>query len=228
MRAVYVGPFHTPLSLYDAATALRAALSAGKSELVRDDVLALALAKTALETGRWRSCWNFNFGNVKAGENYVGLYTCIDGVSEIIDGRERFFGPRGEYASRERQSFVGDRYDVPPGHPQSRFRAYANRYDGAYAYVEALVRLFPRAYEALWGGDAAAFVRALKGHGYFTAAEGPYARAVASLQHEFMRAIKGNPVEESDHDWDDLRMRVAAQQYDPFELARESEPEKPA
>lgn len=206
MIAVYVDPVKTPLSLDGAATALRAALSAGKSELVRDDVLALALAKSALETGRWRSMWNFNWGNVKAGETYAGMYTCIR-LNEVINGKVEWFDPP---------------------HPQTRLRAYANRYDGAYAYVEALVRLFPRAYESLWGGDAGAFVRALKEGRYFTAAEGPYVRAVASLQHEFLRALKGNPIEETDHDWDDLRQRVAAQQYDPFELARDSEPESNA
>lgn len=221
MIAVYVDPVKTPLSLDDAATALRVALSAGKSELVRDDVLALALAKSALETGRWRSMWNFNWGNVKAGETYAGMYTCIR-LNEVINGKVEWFSPEGkENQPRETQIL----YAVPPGHPQTRLRAYANRYDGAYAYVEALVRLFPRSYEALFAGDAAAFVRTLKSERYFTAAEGPYARAVANLQHEFLRALKGNPIEESDHDWDDLRQRVAAQQYDPFELARQSEPE---
>ncbi len=46
---------------------------------VRDDTLALALAKTALETGRWQRIWNSNFGNIKASESYVGQYTCIRG-----------------------------------------------------------------------------------------------------------------------------------------------------
>lgn len=218
MRAVYVEPRTTPMSFEQAATAMRTALSSGKTELIRDDVLALALAKSALETGRWQKIWNWNWGNVKAGESYFGMYTCIR-LNEVIDGRVRWFSPEGEDGKPER-------YAVPPGHPQTRMRAYANRYDGAHSYVDALVRLFPRSYEALFHADPAAFVRTLKSERYFTAAEGPYRTAVTSLQHEFLRALRGLPIEEKDYDWEDLRLRVAAQQFDPLELARAAEPER--
>ena len=39
-----------------------------KEHDVRDEVVALALAKTALETGRWTAIWCDNWGNVKAGD----------------------------------------------------------------------------------------------------------------------------------------------------------------
>lgn len=215
MIAVYVDPVKTPMSLTEAASALRTALSAGRSELVRDDVLCLGLAKSALETGRWRSMWNWNWGNVKAGAKYAGMYTCIR-LNEVIDGKLVWFDPdTGGNA-------------VPPGHPQTRMRAYANRYDGAYEYVAALVRHFPRSYEMLFGADPAAFVRTLKVERYFTAAEGPYMSAVAKLQHEFLRALRGVEIEETDHDWEDLRLRVAAQQFDWRELLEgANEPDPP-
>ncbi len=213
MIAVYVDPVKTVMSLSEAASALRTALSAGRSDLVRDDVLCLALAKSALETGRWKSMWNWNWGNVKAGPQYAGMFTCIR-LNEVLDGKLVWFDPDSEG------------HAVPPGHPQTRMRAYANRYDGAYEYVDALVRHFPRSYEMLFGADPAAFVRTLKAERYFTAAEGPYMSAVSKLQHEFLRTLRGAEVEETDLDWEDLRMRVAAQQYDPFELARgEFDPE---
>ncbi len=208
MIAVYVEPVKTTMTMTEAATALRAALSAGKSELVRDDVVALALAKSALETGRWKSMWCWNWGNVKAGPKYEGMYCCIR-LNEVLDGKVVWFDPNsGGYA-------------VPPGHPQTRMRAYANRYDGAYEYVAALVRHFPRSYESLFHADPAAFVRALKAERYFTAAEGPYMSAVTKLQHEFLRTLRGAPVEEVDLDWEDLRSRVAVVQFDPLELARD-------
>lgn len=217
MIATYVDPVKTPMALMDAAMALRTALSAGRSELVRDDVLCLALAKSALETGRWRSMWNWNWGNVKAGESYVGMYTCIR-LNEVIDGEVVWFSPQGQEGPN---GLVGQVYDVPPGHPQTRIRAYANRYDGAYSYVEALVQHFPRSYEMLFTADPVTFVNTLKAERYFTAAEGPYRSAVISLQNEFLRTVRGFEPEETDHDWDGLRARVRVQQFDPLELGRD-------
>jgi hypothetical protein len=213
MIAVYVEPVRTPYTLPEIAGAMRTALSAGRTELVRDDVLALALAKSALETGRWRSCRNHNLGNVKAGPTYAGMFTCFDGVSEIIDGRERWFSPAGELSGKAGQLIEPARA-VPPGHPQTRFRAYANRYDGAYSYVDALVANFPRSYTELFTGDATRFVRTLKDERYFTASEHLYLAAVRSLHGEFQRALKGIVEPALDHDWDAIRATVAAQQFD--------------
>lgn len=192
---------------------MRVALSAGRTELVRDDVLALALAKSALETGRWRSCRNHNLGNVKAGPTYAGMYTCFDGVSEILDGRERWFSPAGELSGKGGHLIEPAR-PVPPGHPQTHFRAHANRYDGAYSYVDVLVASFPRSYSELFTGDAGRFVRALKEERYFTANEAKYLAAARSLHGEFQRALKGIVEPELEHDWDAIRATVAAQQFD--------------
>lgn len=208
MIAVYVAPVKTTMTLAEAASALRTALSAGRSELIRDDVLALGLAKSALETGRWRSMWNWNWGNIKAGPQYAGMYTCIR-LNEVLGGKVVWFNPDSEG------------HAVPPGHPQTRMRAFANRYDGAYAYVEALTRMFPRSYEALLGADPGQFVRTLKAERYFTAAEGPYLTGVQKLQNEFMRTLRGLEPEETDLDWEELRSRVAVTQYDPLDLARD-------
>lgn len=220
MIAVYVDPVKTPLTLAEAASAMRTALSAGKTELVRDDILALAIAKSALETGRWRSMWNWNWGNVKAGPKYAGMFTCTR-LNEVLAGKVVWFSPQGEEGPN---GLVGEECAVPPGHPQTRMRAYANRYDGAYEYVDALSRHFPRSYEALFTGEAGSFVRTLKAERYFTAAEGPYLSAVAKLQQEFLRSLRGLSIDETDLDWDDLRQRVAAQQFDlRFEAEKEAE-----
>lgn len=220
MIAVYVPAVRTHYSLDEIANAMRTALSAGRSELVRDDVLCLALAKSALETGRWKSCWNSNFGNVKAGPKYVGMYTCIT-LNEVLDGKLVWFAPEGKLSAGLGSPLAEPARAVPPGHPQTRMRAYANRYDGAYAYVDALITHFPRSYQALFDGDAGKFVAALKSERYFTAAEGPYRKAVASIQLEFMTKLKGLEAPETEFDWESLRERVAAAQFSPLDLARD-------
>jgi hypothetical protein len=180
--ATYVEPAVTVLSWNDAATALRWALE-GPSSTPSPEVLSLCLAKSALETGRWTKIWNFNFGNVKAGGSYVGMYTCIR-LNEVLNGKVKWFDPDSEG------------FAVPPGHPQTRMRAYANAWDGAQAYVEVLQQRFRPAYDAMLTGDPVKYVRTLKRLNYFTADEEPYLRAVQSLHREFMAKLQGLPHED--------------------------------
>lgn len=178
MIATYTEPQVTPLSWHDASTALRWAL--GDPSL---EVLALCLGKSALETGRWQKIWNYNFGNVKAGGSYVGMYTCIR-LNEVIKGVVKWFNPDSEG------------FAVPPGHPQTRMRAFANAYDGAQSYVEVMQVRFKPAFDAMLTGDPTKYVRALKAMNYFTASEEPYLRGVESLQREFMARLLTLPHDE--------------------------------
>lgn len=221
----------TSLTFEEVAESMRAALAAEITGTVRDDVLALALAKSALECARWKSCHNFNFGNAKAGARYAGMYTAFACGENLSDG-EWWFTPDGWETCRSGAKKGTKRqpkaYFGPPTdhwHPQTRFRAYASRYDGAYSYVALLVERFPSAYQALWSGDARAFVRALKAARYFTADEEPYARGVISIQSEFTRKLKGIPTDDADLDWEDLKWRVAFAQFSTDELLRETQPE---
>lgn len=144
-------------------------------------VTALAVAQSALETGRWKSTHCWNVGNIKAGPTHEGNYTCFR-CNEVIGGKIKWFDP------------TSDGHTVPPGHPQTRFRAYANIYDGCLSYVEFLQRpRYAAAWEAMHSGNAQAFVRALKQAGYFTADEAPYAKAIVSLQKEFLAVLENRP-----------------------------------
>ncbi|HTJ17859.1 MAG TPA: hypothetical protein VL494_13860 [Steroidobacteraceae bacterium] len=200
MLATYTAPKKTPFGFGEASDAMRAAL---RDKLGKDptrEVLALALAKTALETGRWQSIWNANWGNVKAGEQYVGQYTCIL-LNEVLhrDGKDVvvWFAPEGELVGGPGSAIKGVRVAVPSGHPQTRMRAYANRFDGAFSYVDFVGGgHYAAAWQRLLAGDAAGYVHALKLAGYFTADEATYARTVVSLHKEFLGKLAGqNPGE---------------------------------
>jgi hypothetical protein len=217
--ATYVYPKTTQLTFEEAAAAMRWALTERGFEPSLDQ-LALALAKNALETGRWQKMYNCNFGNIKAGENYVGMYTCFR-CNEVLHGKVVWFDPLGELDANK--AIVGPIYAVPPGHPQTHFRAYANEWDGAQQYVEVLQLRFPSAWKGLLTGDPAKFVRALKASNYFTADEGPYLKGVASLFNEFRTKLQGLPHEEVDVDAD-LLHRVELEHARWFASVLETKP----
>jgi hypothetical protein len=214
MLAAYIHDRVTPYSFDDAADAMRGALSAELGSLPTRECLALALAKCALETGRWRAIHQHNWGNVKAGATYVGQYCCFE-LNEVLREKGRdvvvWFGPRGRLSGKGGK-VVAEPCDDPPGHPQTRMRAHANRYDGAYAYVDFMVRgakgRFQQAFNFMRVGNAQAMVREMKLKGYFTADESSYMGAVASINREFIGKLAGQhpePVELTDAEYEAFR-----------------------
>ena len=159
------------------------------------EALALVLGKTGLETSRWQKIYNSNFGNIKAGPNYVGMFTCFP-CNEVFDEKVHWYVPEGEVAYRG-GPLLGPPIAVPDGHPQTRFRAYANAWDGALEYARFLkAGRYAKALSAMLSGDAARYVHELKIAGYFTADEASYLKGVRSLQNEFLAKLKGLPHEE--------------------------------
>lgn len=230
MLATYVPARKTPLTFEEAAPAMKAALRAYMTIAPRDDVVALALAKCALETGRWSAMWNWNWGNQKCPETRAGMFTCITLNEVLVRNGKRvtvWFAPQGELEAKG-GALVGQRYQGPPTddwHPQTRMAAFANQYDGAYEYVRLLSesKLYPRAWVALQEGDPAKFVGELKQAGYFTADEKPYRTAVVNIFAEFLARLRGLPVETTHTaDWEDLRARTLAAQLDWHALLWES------
>jgi hypothetical protein len=152
----------TPLGRQDASRALADAYARVTGGLPTDRVLALLLAHTAFETGRWQKIHNFNFGNVKATLSYplITQFRC----SEVENGVERFFDPPD---------------------PHCNFRAYTNAADGAVDYIKVL-QSRPHWWNGLQTEDSGAFVDALAtAPKYFTGNPVAYKQAIASLFDEF-------------------------------------------
>lgn len=153
-----------------------------------DMALAVFMAQIALETGRGKSCHGWNLGNIKASEDYEGQYSCFR-CNEIIQGKVQWFDPdTGGFA-------------VPPGHPQTRFRAYEDapglkpasvRASCEYIAFLATRSRYAKAWQAALAGDPAAYVHELKLAGYFTAAEAPYAKAVVSLVNVYLPSVQAS------------------------------------
>lgn len=216
MKAVYTEPVRTVFTFEEAEAAMRWALAGqlGKAEHdVPDEIVALALGKTALETGRWKSCWNGNWGNVKAGADFEGQYTCIL-LNEVLNRGGKnvvvWFKPEGELVGGPTSALKGAPLPVPGGHVQTRMRAYANHYDGAQSYVEFVAGgRYKSAWAALLQGNAAEYVHRLKLAGYFTADEATYRAGVESLFREMLSRVRKLPdVPEASVDWSALRAQL--------------------
>jgi len=195
VKAIYVPPTVAPLSFEDAAECMNYALAMVLNATPSVEVLGLSLAKTALETARWKAIWNNNWGNVKAGEQYVGQFTCIT-LNEVIGNSVVWFSAQGQL-NRKGGEVIGKVWEVPPGHPQTRMRSYPDARAGAIEYVNFVAGgRYRDAWAELLEGDAVGYVRALKAKGYFTADEATYARAVLSLQKEFIARLNARPAPE--------------------------------
>ncbi len=221
MRAVYVEPQRTPISFDLALHAMKWALKCRVGTRLTDEAIALALAKTALETGRWTQIWRDNWGNVKAGDLYQGMFTCIT-LNEVLGGKLVWFAPEGELTAAPSRGgkLKGKPIAVPDGHPQTRMRSYANEFDGVDSYVEFVAN---GRYSEAWGyllrGDAVAYVHALKVAGYFTADEALYARGVVALQREMLARIRSEaPPPAVDLEWERLLHAVPGMQFDLLDM----------
>lgn len=208
MRAAYVTPARTPITIPQAIECMRWALKCELGTEPSDEALALALAKTALETGRWKAIWNSNWGNVKAPDSYQGMFTCITLNEVLVRQGKRvlvWFAPEGELTGNPAKGgkLIGRPLPVPDGHPQTRMKAFANRYDGALSYVHFVAGgHYREAWRKLLTGDARGYVHALKAAKYFTADEGPYADGVVSLQREMLGRVRNEPVDAPDLEWE--------------------------
>jgi len=191
----------TPFPFEVAYACMRWALQTFIQGPIPNDVLSLALAKTALETGRWTKIHDYNWGNQKYLSSMAGMFTCF-GCDEIIGGHRVWFDPTTPCDPNDPLGMPNTKFSnctVPPGNPQTRFRAFANEYDGVDQYVDLIAnsKRYSASWKVLLTGNATAWVHALKMAGYFTADEATYAKGVVSLQKEFLSKINKMPVTES-------------------------------
>jgi hypothetical protein len=128
--------------------------------------ICVLLAQWALETGRGKSMWNFNFGNVKSHQKDGDW--CFFRCNEIIKGKVVWF---------------------EPDHPACAFRAYSTLQQGSDAYMHKLYTTFSRAWPSVIAGNPTEFSKRLKANKYYTASEEKYTETLCALYREFMRGL---------------------------------------
>jgi len=181
----------TPLTLEEAIEAFAEAHERCMGQLPTARTLAALVGHSALETGHWKSCHNWNFGNEKASADWTG-----DVVTFKCD--ETFDGPTAMQAKRlGAGAILTPKPDgkvhvwLPAGHPWAYFKAFAKAADGL---LQQLILLATRErYERAWHyfclGDAYNAALSLGAAGYYTAPDKPgYSRSVASIAAKILPA----------------------------------------
>lgn len=169
-----VHPVRTVLTSHCAATALRIGWRAVFDTEPTIDQLALLWAQSALETGRFKSIWNNNFGNIKYSDNNDYYMIRCD---EWIGGKHVWFDPPVL---------------------ATWFNAYTSPETGAEAYIRFLSQ--KKNYAAAWqeviNGNPIAFCHQLKIAHYYTADEAAYSKGVVSLCNEIKKDLESADVDE--------------------------------
>lgn len=173
MDAAYLACQNTPLSEKDATYFLKCAWKHiyGTEPSVKS--LAILWAQTALESGRYRSLRNYNYGNIKKKDDieYYTSYEC------------------GEYLE-------GKYYKFFPYHPETFFAAWKDPLAGAIGYINFLSQRvrYRKAWIELQNGDPVKYCIGLKTGGYFTEPLESYTGKIVSLMREFILSHQENPL----------------------------------
>ncbi len=123
--------------------------------------IALVLAQNALETGNRKSMWNYNIGNI------------------TTDGKGSF-NYFDDLKTKEQMSkgIWEDKY--------LKYRAYSNLKDGIKDYLQLLSgKKYGKAWQHILNPNPAAFSKAIKQVGYYTADEDKYTETLNKLYKKF-------------------------------------------
>lgn len=157
--------------------------------------LALVLAQSALETGRWEKMVDWNFGGVKANSTkidhtYFWTAECVSPTTgNDLIAKSTAAAP-ARLATDQNRCKAGElRIMVGPKHPWARFRAFESAEAGARDYLGFLATRTAAWEIANTTADAKSFVAALKKARYFMGPEDVYFANVASMQREFLRTL---------------------------------------
>ncbi len=193
----YVPAALTTYTIDDAGKVLSWALGQAKGRAPSLNALACFMAKLRLESGNFRFCYNHNPGNIKhsSDPNAPGMLTLYP-CNEVLPGRGLVWFSKVAELTGKGGTPVGTVYSEPPGHPQSRFVANANKWAGMDHYVQFLLRPnYAKAFDAAWNGDPAKFSHVLKASGYYTADEAQYTNTLVKLFNENRAKLQGVPHE---------------------------------
>jgi len=202
---------HTPVEPAEVATAFKAAAEAA-GITPTPQLLGVLLAQSALETGHWKAMVTFNFGNVKATNEWIangGCYTFYDKtpphaeapVTENLNTAAKDFWltkakPRTDGGEGLDMVVKGRRSDglyyclFWPSHPQARFRAFETLTEGAAAFLQKLTGRYRPALDHARTGDVAGYVTTIHSLGYFTAGLQSYLGAVQGLYGKYLQVAK--------------------------------------
>lgn len=187
----------SPVEVY---MALRLQLEAqlGKEQTTRAGTMIL-FGQMALETGRFESTMNYNFGGVKCSSSWKGCwqhFTTTEHVSEDEAARHLATIPPGSRVERVGVDDKGRTILRFSGrHPVNKFRAFETLDDAVQHHVAFLLgKRYRNAVHLAMAGRADDYAIALRSAGYYTGDASTYARSVRLLAREYDGKMPPEPV----------------------------------
>ena len=187
-----VEAIRTPVAIPAMGRSLGLAWYCLRGKMPTRPAIDLTLAQYAQETGRGKSCFSFNVGNVKWVDGVPTDY-CERYCNELLTEKQAqdALSRAGVQADGTPdvvlRGFVGGLriVDFFPPNPASRFRAFATLDEGCLDYLSILGDRFSTAWSYLEAGDADGFAHALHRARYYTADPKTYAAGLVSLAREY-------------------------------------------
>lgn len=153
-------------------------------------VLHILHAQSALETGHWKSLWNFNLGGAKKHGTCDWTYftTTERFPSETAD---KYLASSRPGAEVSLVKLEGTHKTLKFSGKQSMncFASWEDLDTASKDHLALLFRRFPTAIEKAKAGDVDGYVRELKKRGYFTASEEEYMKAVGSIARRYTKEL---------------------------------------
>lgn len=170
----------TPLSIEKLRGPLTEAWAKKFGSEPEPESISLLLAHIGLETG-WKSCCNWNLGNVKAIVNGTVDWTFFT-TWELVPVKvaNAMQAARPDVVAILPVNAVHAKVVLKPDHPGCAFRSFDTVEDGIRVYLDTLFRRFTKCWPAVLDGDPERFAALLKSQGYYTAPLVEYQRGMVS------------------------------------------------
>jgi len=164
--------------------------------------IAVLWAHWAHETGRGKSCIQYNIGNIKYVEGkWDGDFTQFTTHEILSTERAKYWKNwavenRTPRAVKVVKTLANNKcvvyfYPCNPPNPVCSFRAYPSLLEGTRDYLSLLKSRFSPAWPAVESGEILRFTDLLYKNKYFTADPKKYGLSLQSLQREILRRTSG-------------------------------------
>jgi flagellum-specific peptidoglycan hydrolase FlgJ len=155
-------------------------------------VLHILHAQSALETGHWKSLYNFNLGGAKKhGVCDWTYFTTTERFPHAAADKHLASSKPGAEVSLVKADSTHKTLRFSGKQSMNCFASWEDLDSAAKDHLALLFRRFPKAIEEAKRGDATAYVRELKKAGYFTASEAEYSKIVNSIARSYTKKLAG-------------------------------------
>jgi len=180
----------TPVAAIDVFLALRMQLGVQLGREVPRQGALILLAQMALETGRFKSCMNYNLGGIKASKKWAGdfqHFTTMEVLPMALAAKYLEDVPPDSTVEVIKTVDGVSTVRFSGRHPVNRFVAFESMNSAMEHHVGFLLGRYRSAVECAMAGNPQAFVSELYRLKYFTGDRASYEKSVASLAREYER-----------------------------------------